>query len=201
MAERFQNQLLKIKICVVLRTYYVFEKYQSFHIYFFTPPMKIPQPLLPIEVAFTALAWFFPFMFCYHVKSNSSHRLELAITHRTQVHFYLLFLKVEKILKRSLDSIPSPSPSVKIKITWGVKAKHCWALSTNFWKWKVENSNVFALSPQVNFPANNLDFRQRWWYRIQAIFLNRFILHYHGFEVLAGANSVRKMVRYSDWIS
>ena len=68
------------------------QKYQSFHVYFCTPPMKISQPLLPIEVAFTALAWFFPFMFCYHVKSNSSHRLELAITHRTQVHFYLLFL-------------------------------------------------------------------------------------------------------------
>ena len=122
MAEQFQNQLSKIKICGILRTCsfaILFEKYQSFHVYFCTPPMKISQPLLPIEVAFTALAWFFPFMFCYHVKSNSSHRLELAITHRTQVHFYLLFLKVEKILKRSLDSIPSPSPSVKIQIMGG----------------------------------------------------------------------------------
>ena len=87
--------------------------------------MKIPQPLLPIEVAFTALAWFFSFMFCYHVKSNSSHRLELAITHRTQVHFYLLFLKVEKILKRSLDSIPSPSSSVKIQIMGGKVHLRC----------------------------------------------------------------------------
>ena len=39
-------------------------------------------------------------------------------------------LKVEKILKRSLDSIPSPSPAVKIqimsrKVCWEVKAKHC----------------------------------------------------------------------------
>ena len=38
--------------------------------------------------------------------------------------------KVEKILKGSLDSIPSPSPSVKIKIMGGkvclnVNAKHC----------------------------------------------------------------------------
>ena len=42
--------------------------------------------------------------------------------------------KVEKILKGSLDSIPSPSPSVKIQIMGGkgVKAKYCWALSTNF---------------------------------------------------------------------
>ena len=36
--------------------------------------------------------------------------------------------------KVSLDSIPSPSPSVKIQIMGrkGVKAKHCWILSTNF---------------------------------------------------------------------
>ena len=45
--------------------------------------------------------------------------------------------KVEKILKGSLDSIPSPSTSIKIqimggKVCLGVKAKHCWALSRNF---------------------------------------------------------------------
>ena len=43
-------------------------------------------------------------------------------------------IKVEKNLERTLDSIPSPSPSVKIqimsgKMACGVKAKHCWALS------------------------------------------------------------------------
>ena len=47
-------------------------------------------------------------------------------------------LKMEKILKGSLDSIPSPSPSVKIqwagKFALGVKIKHCCALSTTFWK-------------------------------------------------------------------
>ena len=32
---------------------------------------------------------------------------------------YFLIGKVEKILKGSLDSIPSPSPSVKIQITVG----------------------------------------------------------------------------------
>ena len=42
--------------------------------------------------------------------------------------------KVENILKRSLDSIPSPSPSEKIQSVGGkgVKAKQCWVLSTNF---------------------------------------------------------------------
>ena len=50
--------------------------------------------------------------------------------------------KVEKILKSSLNSTPSPTHSLKIQImggkfAWGVKAKHCWAFSTNFWKQKV----------------------------------------------------------------
>ena len=40
--------------------------------------------------------------------------------------------KVEKILKGSLDVIPSPSPAVKIQIMGGKVAKHCWVLSTNF---------------------------------------------------------------------
>ena len=47
-------------------------------------------------------------------------------------HENISFCKVEKILKGSLDLIPSPSPSVKFKLwtgkfAWGVKAKHCWA--------------------------------------------------------------------------
>ena len=43
-------------------------------------------------------------------------------------------LKKITILKVSLVSISSPSLSVKIQIMdgKGVKAKHCWALSTNF---------------------------------------------------------------------
>ena len=42
--------------------------------------------------------------------------------------------KVKKISEDSLDSIPSPSPSVKIQIMGGkgVMAKHWWALLTNF---------------------------------------------------------------------
>ena len=120
--------------------------------------MKIPQPLLPIEVAFTALAWFFPFMFCYHVKSNSSHRLELAITHRTQVHFYLLFLKVEKILKRSLDSIPSPSPLAKIQIMGEKVCLRCKGKALLGIVNKLLKTKCFALLPKVNFPAHNLNF-------------------------------------------
>ena len=56
------------------------------------------------------------------------------------------------------------------KFAWGVKAKHCWA--TNFWKQKrllTSSNNILPhyLSPQVNFPTNNLNF----WDQIQAIFL------------------------------
>ena len=64
--------------------------------------------------------------------------------HVLKVYFnqdFFIF-KVEKILKSSLDSIPSPLPSEKFKL-WagkfasGVMAKHCWAFSTNFRKQKV----------------------------------------------------------------
>ena len=59
-------------------------------------------------------------------------------------------IKIKKILKGSLDSIPSPSPSVKIKI--------------------IDNSQqCFTLLLQVDFIDNNLNFHQ-----IQDIFLNLF---------------------------
>ena len=87
--------------------------------------------------------------------------------------------KVGKILKGSLDSIPSPSPSLKIQIMGGkvcltVKAKHYWALTTNFLYLKVWWQHpMFCL---YTFPAHNLNFhwRWRWWHRIRAIFLNLF---------------------------
>jgi hypothetical protein len=51
---------------------------------------------------------------------------------------------------------------VKIQIIGrkGVKAKHCWTLSTNFGIQKfVDNAQqCFASTPQANFPANNLNF-------------------------------------------
>ena len=70
--------------------------------------------------------------------------------------------KVENILKGSLGLIPSPSLSVKIKL-WagkfaaGVKAKRCWALSTNK-KFVDITQQCFASLPQISFPANNLNF-------------------------------------------
>ena len=65
-----------------------------------------------------------------------------------------LLSKVEKISKASLNLIPSPSPSVKFKLwtgefAWGLKTKHCWALSTNFWKQKIcwHHPAMFFLIP------------------------------------------------------
>ena len=75
-----------------------------------------------------------------------------------------LLNKVEKILKGSLDSIPSPSPSVKIQIMGGKEvqrqniAGHCQQTFENK-KFVDITQQCFALLPQVNFPANNLNFQ------------------------------------------
>ena len=77
------------------------------------------------------------------------------------------------------------------KFAWGVKAKHCWALSTFFLFSKVcwHHPAMFCLItllPQVNFPAHNLNFhwRWRWWDRIHAIFLNLFYFTYNNWKFI-----------------
>ena len=47
------------------------------------------------------------------------------------------------------------------------------------WKFKLW-AGKFALFPQVNFPAHNLNFHWRWWDQVQAIFLNLFSFTYTG---------------------
>jgi hypothetical protein len=69
------------------------------------------------------------------------------------------FFRVEKILKGSLDLIPSTSPSVKVQIMGGkvclrFKGKALLGVVNKLLKTK----QCFALLPQVNFPANNLNF-------------------------------------------
>ena len=67
--------------------------------------------------------------------------------------------KVENSLKGSLDSITSPSPSVKIQ-TIGVKVCLRWHCRQNFENKKFVDitQQCFALLPQVDFPAHNLNF-------------------------------------------
>ena len=78
--------------------------------------------------------------------------------------------KVEKNYEDGLHLIPSPSSLVKIqnmggmKFAWDVKAKHCWATSTDFSIQKfVDNTQqCFAFTHQANFPAQNLNFHWKW---------------------------------------
>ena len=87
--------------------------------------------------------------------------------------------KVEKLLKDSLESIPSPSPSVKIQIVGGkvcfrCKSKTLLGIVNKLLKTKsllTSSSNVFALIPEVNFPANNLNFHWRLRDQIHALFI------------------------------
>ena len=72
----------------------------------------------------------------YHIYLYQDGHVAAVHIATLQNFFRWQFTKVEKILIGSLDSIPSPSPWVG-KFAWGVKTKHCWVLSTNFWKQKV----------------------------------------------------------------
>ena len=70
--------------------------------------------------------------------------------------------KVEKILKGSLVLIPSPSPSVKIKFKlWA--GKFAWGCQQTFENKKFVDltQQCFDLLPQMNLPANNLNFHRR----------------------------------------
>ena len=67
-------------------------------------------------------------------------------------------IKVEKILKGSLNFIPSPSPLVKIQIMGG---KACFMRCKKTFenkKFVDITQQYFALLPQVNFRANDLYF-------------------------------------------
>ena len=91
------------------------------------------------------------------------------------------FCKVEKILKGSLDSIPSPS--VKIQIMGGKVCLRCEGKTLVGVVNKLLETKKFVditLLPQGNFPDNYLNFHWRWRDRIQAIFLKYFLLYLLG---------------------
>ena len=74
-----------------------------------------------------------------------------------------ILIKVEKILKGSLDSIPSPSVKFKLcagKFAWGVKKNIVGYCQQTFENKKFVEiiQQCFAILSQVNFPANNLNF-------------------------------------------
>ena len=103
-----------------------------------------------------------------HKNRISVHIIFALLEKDRRLHYFTT--KVEKILKRILDLIPSPSPSVKIQIMSGKPFA-----GNNFWKQKncIHYTAMYIL-PQVNFPANNLNFYWRWRDHIRAISFNFF---------------------------
>ena len=79
---------------------------------------------------------------------------------------FLIKVKILEVLKGSLDLIPSPSSSVKIQIVGGkiclkCKGKTLLGDVSNFFlfsKFFYNAQQCFALLPQVNSPAQNLNF-------------------------------------------
>ena len=90
--------------------------------------------------------------------------------------------KVEKILIGSLDSIPSPSPSVKIQLMGGKVCLRCKGKTLLGFVNKLLKAKCLLRLPSnilpyyLNFPTDNLNFHWRWswWDWIQSIFLNLF---------------------------
>ena len=80
----------------------------------------------------------------------------------------MIFFKVEKIQEDSLDLIPSPSPSMKIQIMSGIvclksEGKTLLGVVNKLLKTKSLSitQQCFALLPQMNFPADNLNLHER----------------------------------------
>ena len=70
-------------------------------------------------------------------------------------------VKVENIFKSSLDSIPPPSPLVKIQIMGrkaGLRCKGKILLGVVYKLLKTNHHPCFALLPPVNIPNINLNF-------------------------------------------
>ena len=112
-------------------------------------------------------------MFDFRLKKNIKPK-----THNYSLDWIENKSKVEKILKGSLHSIPSLSPSVKIQIMGRKVFLMCKGKTTFENKKFVDiTQQCFAFFPQVNFPANNLNFHWRWWDQVQAIFLIFFLLY------------------------
>ena len=124
----------------------------------------------------------------HHTWANLSQQFWICLEFELKIHlckFKRRFRvswndKVEKILKGSMDSISSPSPSVKIQITGGKvclrrKGKTLLGIVNKLFVFKSlwQHPTMFCL---YTFPAHNLNFhwRWRWWDRIKAIFLNLF---------------------------
>ena len=99
-----------------------------------------------------------------------------AKDNRISLWTYSYLFKVEKILKGSLDLIPSPSVKIQImggKVCLRVKVKTLLGIVNKLVVFKsllTTPSNVLPLHLKQTFLANNLNFHWRWWNQIQATF-------------------------------
>ena len=124
-------------------------------------------------------------------------------TYFVHLPFAILFVWIVQFF--FIHSIPSFHLQWKFKLwagkfAWGVKAKHCWALSRNFWKQKVcwYHPAISCLIKYLN--TNNLNFHRswRWWDQIQAIFLNLLYLKNkrHICDICGKSYNYQKSLKY-----
>ena len=97
-----------------------------------------------------------------HIQTTVQHSKKLSYQNPTGLKYkQLVSFKVEKKnSKASLDSIPSPSPSVKIQTMGGKvglrnKGKTLQVVVNKLLKTKSLLTSPSNVLPQVNFPANN----------------------------------------------
>ena len=77
---------------------------------------------------------------------------------------FVSVVKVEKILKGSLDLMQSPSVKIQIiagKIHLRCKGKTLLGVVNKLQKFLDNPQQCFAFTPQANFPAHNLNFHSR----------------------------------------
>ena len=104
-----------------------------------------------------------------------------------QKRFYLVdayLHKVEKILKGSLDFIPTPS-TFTFSENSNYGRESCQQILC-FQKFVDNTQQCFAFTPRANFPAHNLNFhwRRRWRGSNPSYLLKSFLLYIHTSEVL-----------------
>ena len=112
-------------------------------------------------------------------ESSISNRFVISYSFLIKFDHFRKPFKVEKILEGSLDSIPPPSPSVKIQIMRGKSCLRCKGKTLLVIVNKHLKTKSLLTSPSnvllyFYLPSLNFYWRWRWWDRIQTIFLNFF---------------------------
>ena len=100
----------------------------------------------------------FFFLFFVHKLSISPHGAMCYSFGKKYRHFVLIIGEVEKFLKSSLDSIPSPSLSVKNQIMGGKVCLRCIGKTLLGYINKLLKTKSLLTSPSNVFPTSSLNF-------------------------------------------